>query len=175
MSDPRGRQLAAYVFAHIHMVVGENRQAVALLEENLDRDAPDDSLLNLLAALRLKAEHFDDAAELYQLGARRNPGSPTWLKSLAKVYLAERNDVKLAEVLEQLAALDVDDLPIRKKLTELALTRGHHEQAAHWAREALHIDVMDVDVHRMLAEALTATGDLRRGGGRAGRGRAIGR
>jgi len=158
LADPQGRQLAAYVLARVHMVVGENRQALALLEENLNRDSPDENLLNLLAGLRLKAERFVEAAELYELGARQNPAAAAWIRSLAKVYLAERNDVKLAEALTQLAALDADDLPIRKKLAQLAHARGDFAAAGRWAREALHIDVMDVDVHRMLAEAYVGNG-----------------
>ena len=62
--------------------------------------------------------------------------------------MPRRNDVKLAEVLAQLAVLDADDLPIRKKLAQLALAAGDFAAAARWGREALHIDVMDVDVHR---------------------------
>jgi cellulose synthase operon protein C len=160
LTDARGRQLAAYVLARVHMVVGENRQAFALLEENLDRNSPDEHLLNLLAGLKFKAEQFDEAAALYELGARQNPAATAWLKSLAKVYLAERNDAKLAEVLAQLAALDADDLPMRKKLAELAHARGDVTAAKRWAREALYIDVMDPDVHRMLAEAHVAAGEF---------------
>ena len=58
-------------------------------EENLDRAAPDDNLLNLLAGLQLKAEQYDEAEELYRSGARANPAADAWLRSLAKVYLAQ--------------------------------------------------------------------------------------
>jgi cellulose synthase operon protein C len=153
LSDPRAKQAAAYVLARIRLVVGENRQALALLEEHLDRTAPDENLLNLLAGLRLKAERYEDAAELYQLGAISHPADASWIRSLAKVYLAQGNDVKLAEALAQLAPLDADDLPVRKKLAQLALAGENFPEAVRWGREALHIDVMDVEIHRMLAEA----------------------
>ena len=119
-------------------------------------------MLNLLAGMRLKAERFEEAAELYQLGAQRNPSDASWVRSLSKVYLAQGNDVKLAETLAQLAALDTDDLTIRKKLAQLALSAEDFPAAVRWAREALHIDVMDVEIHRMLAEAMRGRRNLGR-------------
>ena len=160
LRDARSRQMAAYVLARVRLAVGENRAALALLEEHLDRESPDESLLNLLAGLRLKAQRYEEAAALYDLGSRRHPTAGAWRRSLAKVYLAQGNDVKLAEVLAQLAALDADDLPIRKKLAQLALSAGDFATAARWGREALFIDVMDVDVHRLLGEARVGCQDL---------------
>ncbi len=61
--------MAAYVLARVRLVVGETREALALLQGNLDRQQPDDNLLNLLAGLQLKAERYDEAEELYRLGA----------------------------------------------------------------------------------------------------------
>jgi tetratricopeptide (TPR) repeat protein len=153
LPDPQAKQAAAYVLARIRLVVGENQEALALLEKHLDRAKPDENLLNLLAGLRLKAERYEDAAELYRLGALRHPADASWVRSLAKVYLAQGNDVKLAEALAQLAPLDADDLPVRKKLAQLALAAEDFPAAVRWGREALHIDVMDVEIHRMLAEA----------------------
>ncbi len=130
------------------------------MEEHLDRGAPDDHLLSLLAGLRFKAEQYPAAEELYRIGAMRNPAADSWQRSLARLYLAQANDVKLAEVLERLAALDMDDLPIRKKLAQLALAAGDYAAAARWGREALHVDVMDVDVHRLLGKAAIGNGDF---------------
>jgi Flp pilus assembly protein TadD len=151
--NSQARQQAAYVLARIRLVVGETREALALLEENVDRKSPEPSLLNLLAGLQFKAEHFDQAAELYQVGAEHFPTSAGWLRSLAKVYLAQQNDVKLAEVLVKLAELNPDDVTIRLKLGQMALAAHDFVTAARWGRESLHIDVMDVDIHRLLAEA----------------------
>ncbi len=60
-------------------------------------------------------------------------------------------------MLAQLAVLDGDDLPVRKKLTQLALAAKDFASAARWGRESLHIDVMDAEIHRMLAEAALGT------------------
>jgi Tfp pilus assembly protein PilF len=153
LADPKASQLAAYALARLRLVVGEDRAAVELLEKHLDRAAPEDRALGLLAAMQLKSQKFDEAAQLYGLGRERHPNDPVWLKSLAKVYLAQSNDVKLAETLAQLAPLDADDLPVRKKLAQLKLAAGDFDAAARWATEAIHVDCMDAEIHWMLAEA----------------------
>ena len=67
-------QLANYVRARLHLLVGENREALARLERALDREHPQASLLGLLAGLKLKADDYTSAGELYALGASQHPG-----------------------------------------------------------------------------------------------------
>jgi cellulose synthase operon protein C len=148
--------LAHYVRARLHLLVGENKEALDRLEGALDRQHPQENLLGLLAGLRLKAEDYPAAAELYELGAKQDPTSAKWLKSLAAVYLKSGDDKRLGGVLTQLATADADDLPVRKKLAQLALAQGDSAAAARWALEALQIDVIDPDLHRWRAEALGA-------------------
>lgn len=150
-------QLAHYVRARLHLVVGENKAALVRLEESLDRADPQENLLALLAGLKFRSEDFAAAAELYELGAQKNPHDAKWHKSLAAVYLKSNQPKKLVPVLEQLAAADPDDLPVRKKLAQLASTTGDWPAAARWAGEALHIQVMDPDLHAWRAEALAAS------------------
>jgi predicted Zn-dependent protease len=107
-----------------------------------------------LAGLELKAESFDDAASLYQIGAAQFPGDPQWLQSLAQAYLKSGENVKLTEVLAKLAARDPDDVTLRKKLAQLAIKERDFAAAERWSREALRVDVMDAGIHRTLAEAL---------------------
>jgi tetratricopeptide (TPR) repeat protein len=159
LKEKASHQLASYVLARIHLVVGENQQALKLLEDALDREAPQENLLNLLAGLKLKAQKYDEAAALYQLGAAHEPSNSQWTKSLARVYLTAGNDAKLREVLVKLADLDADDFVIRKKLAQLGAAAKDPAATIRWAREALHIDVMDAEVHRMLAEALVTTAE----------------
>jgi Flp pilus assembly protein TadD len=75
------------------------------------------------------------------------------LKALAREYLNAGKDQKLFEVLVKLVELDPDDLPMRKKLAQLALAEKNYDSAARWAKQSLYIDVQDVDSHEMLAEA----------------------
>jgi tetratricopeptide (TPR) repeat protein len=156
-SDPKCAR-AHYVRARLHLVVGENKEALVRLEGALDRDNPQENVLSLLAGLKLKSDNFAGAAELYELGARRFPGDAQWVKALAAVYLRAGNDARLRPVLEQLALADADDLPVRKKLAQMAHVAGEAEAAARWTGEALHIDVRDVDIHAWRAEALAKLG-----------------
>lgn len=156
-SKPR-HQLASYVKARVLMVAGGDDEAIKLLESAIDEEAPQQNLLALLAAFRLKNEEFDEAARLYELGLKGEPQNTNWLKSLARVYLAAENNSKLAEVLVKLAQQDPDDFAIRKKLAELRLAAKDLSGAIRWAREALQIDVTDVAVHKALAEGLVASG-----------------
>ena len=76
------------------------------------------------------------------------------LKAEARAALESHDDNKLFTALERLAALDPDDLVMRKKLAQLSLKQKDLGAAARWATESLYIDVQDADAHRMLAEAL---------------------
>lgn len=153
--DPKC-SLARYVRARLHLLVGENTQAMEQLEGAIDRDNPQENALSLLAGLKLKAEDYAAAAELYQLGAKRDPGNLKWVQSLAAVHLRAGDDEKLRDALVQLAEADADDFAIRKKLAQLARASGDTAAAARWTREALHIDVRDVEMHVWRAEALSA-------------------
>lgn len=150
--------LAAYVRARLHLLVGENQEAVQALEAGLDRDDPEPRLVNFLAALRLKAGAPGEAVELYQLGARRWPHDLAWQKRLAKVFLESGDATRLAETLEKLANLDTDDFTIRKKLAQLAQARGDPMAVALWSERALEINVLDSSLHRLYAHALQALG-----------------
>jgi len=155
--DPKN-QLAAYVRARLYLLLGETQPAVALLTGTLDEAKPQPNLLGLLAGLRLKAEDFPEAARLYELGMKADPADPKWAKALASVYLKSKEQEKLARVLALLAAQDADEFAMRKKLAQLAIDSEDFVAAERWAQEALQIDVMDAEVHRMLAQALKSNG-----------------
>jgi tetratricopeptide (TPR) repeat protein len=157
--DPR-EQLANYVRAGLHLVVGENAEAYKRAADSLDEEHPQPNLLGLLAGLELARHKYDQAARWYQLGAKQFPGDAKWLKSLARVYLDSDNKAGLADVLARLAELDADDVTVRKKLTAMAHEAGDHRATIRWAREVIQVDVMDVDVHRQLAESLRDSGEI---------------
>lgn len=160
-TEPK-HQLANYVLANIHRVVGDDDLAMKLLEDCLDRKAPDEKVLSLLANMKFKAEKYDEAAELYELAAKNEPLNSAWTKGLARIYLTTKDNVKLVPVLAKLASLDADDRAIRKKLAQLALADKDFDSAVRWANQSLQIDVMDPDGHRMLAEALVGRQDYPR-------------
>ena len=146
-------QLAAYVLARTYLVIGENELAVKLLEDNLDRDNPQENLLALLAAIKVKAKDFAAADELYGLGLKADPNHPRWVKGAAQVAVLNDNQPRATEMLMKLAEQDADNFTLRKKLAQLALAAKNYEQAVHWSREAIYVNVMDPEVHVWLAKA----------------------
>ncbi|MCR4413443.1 MAG: tetratricopeptide repeat protein [Thermoguttaceae bacterium] len=155
-SQPR-HPVAACVVARVLVRENRSREAIGLLEGLLDRAQPDLKVLNLLAGLRLKANEHSAAADLYRLGAMREPRNLRWTRSLARVYLLAKDDARLWEVLVPLAEADPDDFSVRKKLVELAQARRDHDAIRHWANQALGIDVTDAEIHRALGDALVAS------------------
>jgi tetratricopeptide (TPR) repeat protein len=151
-------QLATYVLVRLRMRAGESDTIVPVLENALDRDKPQTNLLALLAGLKLKAEAFDDAAALYELGRQKYPGDKQWTQALARVYLVSGQNGKLASVLSELAEADAESATVRKKLAQLAFAAKDWAQAERWAREAIYIDVKDAEMHRIQGEALAAQG-----------------
>lgn len=156
--DPRN-QLAAFVRARLYLLLGETQPAMDLLVGTLDEAHPQPNLLALLAGLRFKAEDYQEAARLYELGTKADPADTKWSKALASVYLKSKQTEKLKPVLEHLAEYDPDDFAIRKKLAELARDAKDFAAAQRWATEAIHIDVNDAEVHRILADACEAQGN----------------
>ena len=146
-------QLASYVLGRLHIRAGRPDRAVKVLEDSLNRECPVPRLLNLLAGLKLKAEEYGEAAELYRLGASCYPDNLQWTRALARVYLLWGKDRELALVLERIAKADPDDLATRKKLIDISVARGDYLSAMEWVNQALRVDVNDAEVHRAFAEA----------------------
>jgi len=145
---------ASVALARVRMLIGEDESAAKLLSDAVDKAKPDPTALGLLAGLRFKAGELREAEELYALGAEKFPHDIKWKKSLAKTYLLTKNTAKLRPTLEGLAMADADDLPIRKKLAQMALDAGDFKEARRWAVDSLYCDVEDAAGHRMLAAAL---------------------
>ncbi|MEQ8791178.1 MAG: tetratricopeptide repeat protein [Pirellulaceae bacterium] len=153
--EPR-QQLAAYVMARLLLSIGDAKGALARLEGALDNDQPQSNLLSLLAGLKLRSRDYAAAERLYELGAKKFPEDPQWNKLLAAVYLQSNQQEKLAGALAKLAEVDYDNAILCKKLAQLAAERNDRAATIRWANQTLHIDVMDAEVHALLAKALEA-------------------
>ena len=148
---------SALVLAQLELRGEDVKGAITYLEPALDKQSPQAKVLELLAKLKLREEDFASAAELYELGHRQAPSRPAWLQGLATVYLKQKDNAKLQPVLEKLAMIDGDDAVVRKKLAQLALDRGAAAEAITWGKKSLHVDVMDAEIHHILAKAYTQT------------------
>lgn len=157
---------AAVVLAQLQLLAQDREGAGEILQSALDSETPDRHVLGLLARVKLLLREPAEAARLYELGRDKLgigktylPGTDDWLKGQAAAYIQLNETEKLQNVLESIARLDGDNPVVRKKLAQMAAERGDLESAGKWATEALHITVMDADVHAVLAKVYEAQGD----------------
>ncbi len=73
--DPKQR-LAQYVRARLHLLVGENKEALERLEGAIDREDPQENALGLLAGLKLKAEDYAGGGRAVRTGRQARSGQP---------------------------------------------------------------------------------------------------
>jgi tetratricopeptide (TPR) repeat protein len=145
--------LAAVVMAQLELRAEDATAAIEYLEKGLDRKQPHALLLSLLAGLKLTTEKYAEAAELYELGLKKFPHDIDWLKGATAAYLKLDETEKLTAALKQLVRRDPDDATVRKKLAELALDGGDFKEAVKYGRLAIHVDVLDAEIHRILGES----------------------
>ncbi len=110
-------------------------------------------MLSLLGGLRLKAEKYAEAEQLYLLGSQRDPLNLKWIQALGLVYAKSGNQEKLAAVLGRLALADADDFTVRKKLVQWSVVKKDYPAAVAWANRALEINVQDAELYRLFAES----------------------
>lgn len=149
-SDPK-QPKAALVLAQIQVVHKKLTEARQTLETAYDAALPQRQVWLLLGQLRLKDRDFEPARALYERGAQVFPDQVEWWRGLAEAAEQTEHEAQFREALEQIARLDGDSVDARLKRAELALADGDYESAVRYARLALHVDVLDVDIHLALA------------------------
>lgn len=154
----RAEPLAAVVLAQLELRSEDYGGAAKWLDAALDRDRPHPRVLESLADVRMRQEKPAEAAELYRLGLKHEPERVAWLKGLASALLRTGETRRLKEVLKKITTIDGEDATVRQKLTRMALDEKKYDEAIRYGRMALEIDVVDVDTHRMLAQAYAFTG-----------------
>jgi len=145
--------LAAVVMAGLSLLAEDSKTAVAYLETALDRKSPNRDVLLLLGRLKLEDQKNGDAADLLELGRKHFPHDDAILIELGRAYLRLDEYDKLKPLLETVAAQDFDDAAVRKKLAEISRAQKNYKDVVKFGRQVLHIDVLDVDTHRLLGEA----------------------
>jgi tetratricopeptide (TPR) repeat protein len=145
--------LASYVKAQLLVTIGDEDAALEVLEPALDRDHPNERVIDLLGELMMKAGRLDEAEKLYELARKDDPIRTRWIARLAQIHLRQkRTDLFLSD-LAQIASFDADNIEVRQALAERYLNEGNGLAAAKWATECLHINVYDPAIHVLLADA----------------------
>ncbi len=101
----------------------------------------------------------DDLNRLVEQLQNNDPEPQKTLSELEEAHLAETGKLKAA--LETVARMDADDPVVRKKLAQISLEQKAYAETLKYGKMALHIDVLDAETHRILAEAHRGLGQLR--------------
>ena len=145
--------LASYVKARMYTTIGDNDAALATLEPALDKEHPNERVVDLLADLLMNAGRLDEAESLYEMAHKDDPFHTKWIASLARVHLRKGNKDALLDDLAMIAANDADDLDTRRTLAQYHARAGRFAESARWAMECLYIKLNDPIYHVMLADA----------------------
>ncbi|MBI3411435.1 MAG: tetratricopeptide repeat protein [Planctomycetes bacterium] len=152
----RNHPLAAYVKAMLLNDSGDSDIAFDLLKRAADEECTEIKPLKLLSRMYFENKDLTRAAQALEQCRKLEPGDPSWLPQLAKVYGQAGDNDKLEGVLKDLAATDPDDLLSRRKLAAMAKAAERHADAERYARQALEIDVLDKECREILLESLMA-------------------
>lgn len=152
----KNQMQAAYVLARFAKLVGDDEAALELLRPAVEVEPTNADALALLADLLTAANDQQAAERCYERGRKSFPADDRWLKGLARIYLTNKDDAKLAPILAELASKDSDNLNMRKKLAQLSLAAKDPATAFRWASEALHLNLRDATAHGLRGSAALA-------------------
>lgn len=152
-NDPT-QPVAATVLAILFLRDEKFDEAAAVLEPALDKAHPHKTVLELLMKVRLKQKQPEEAFSLCELGKHHFPYDSEWWKGTAAAAKQTGAVETRRAALETLVEIESDDPAPRKALAEMALSEGNFDAAYKFGKLAIHIDVLDADVHRILGDAL---------------------
>ena len=159
--DP-SQPVAATVMAILLLRDDKFDEAASVLEPALDKVHPNKNVVELLMKVRLKQKQPEEAFSLSELGKQHFPYESDWWKgTAAAAKLTGATETRRA-ALETLVQIESDDPAPRKALAELALSEGNFDAAYKFGKLAIHIDVLDADVHRILGDALKGKKEFER-------------
>lgn len=128
-------------------------EALTQLEQSSASGTQEPIFLRAQARAFQKAGRFDEAEEVLKLAIARFSLETRFYEQLLELYdEADAEEAKVAEILETLAARNYDDISSRKRLARLYSKAKNLDAAIKWAREAVAVDVLDIEMHRILAE-----------------------
>ncbi len=142
---------AALVVARCQMERDDAEGAEATLAQAWQAEQPQPQLTAMLGQVRLKLDNAEGALTVFNAAQVKSLDDPQWPRGIASAAgsLGQRA-VKLT-ALERVAAIDPDDVKARKTLAEEAFRDGDGPRTVRFAKLALQIDVLDAEIHRLLA------------------------
>lgn len=156
--DPKN-VVAATVLAQVRLVQKREDDALQILQTALNPDRPDRRLWQLLGQLLLKKHEHAKALSHFERASAAFPGDVFWLRGFAEAAEAlDRKDV-LKSTLEEISRLDADSVDARLQRAKFALADRDFATAVQYAKRALQVDVLDVNIHLTLARGYVGLND----------------
>lgn len=152
-----GHPVATIVRSRLLKQAGDNEAATETLAKAVEKNPKNPRLLLALGRIHIETKEYDKAATVLEKGRKYAPLEGDWLDQLARVYSAIEDNAKLQSVLEEMAAHDPDDVDVRLRLGRLLLATDA-PKSLEYAKEAMRIDVTNLQVQKLLIEALKASG-----------------
>ncbi len=153
---------AALVLAALAVKDDDKPAAARLLAAALDEAKPHRRVLQQLATLEIDLDHLPEAARLYDLGREAFPDDSAWWKGTAVTARKLNDSAKLKVALETLCDLEYDDASFPLERAQLALAENDYAAAKSFGTKALHVDVLEVEVHAVLGKAFLRLNDAER-------------
>ncbi|HVJ79839.1 MAG TPA: tetratricopeptide repeat protein, partial [Planctomycetia bacterium] len=156
--------IALLVLARLEIAAGKLSAALETLKPAALAEKPDAEVVEAFGGWCIRAEKLDEAMTLYEKAHRLDPLRGKWLEWMQLVELkrkekcAKIDNAKLRPILERLAAIDADNIAVRKRLAQLERDDKQWPAAERWARQILYVDVADPLGHSVLADAFAGQG-----------------
>lgn len=143
---------AAITIAQLELLSEDMNSALKVLQPALNLESPDIELLELVGKIRLKQNKFEEALTIYQTGHKKYPYQTKWLEGLAQIYHNLDDSANLETTLIKYVHLDPANDKSMKILMKLYLDQQKYNEALHWGKQSLYVDVLDPEIHQHLAE-----------------------
>lgn len=146
---------AALVVARCQMQRDDMEGAEETLSEAWQLEQPQPQLSAVLAQVRMKLDDPAGALTVFKAAESAYPDDPQWPRGIAKVAEATGDRALQLAALERVTTIDPDDVTARKTLAEAALEDGDSARTVRFAKLALQIDVLDAEIHQLLARGFS--------------------
>ncbi len=151
-----GHPGAALVKARLLQREKDQSGARAVLEVAGKANPENLRVLSALGRLHLELKQTEEAIAVFEAIRKLGSAETEVLETLERLYLAANKVEPLAQLWSELASRTPDELAYRLKLAQHHRDAERHNLAEKWAREALFVDVLNVEARAILLAALHA-------------------
>jgi len=153
---------ALAILARLDIRERKERSARRKLETAFDPAVPHPAVVSILGRLAFDDKDYKTSAAVFGAGVEKYPRELSFTYLLAVSLFKLDQTERLPDLFQKVAERDFDDLTSRAWLLQHAIKQEKWEDAIHWGREAMQIDVRDAVTHRRLGLACLKSGNKER-------------